>query len=347
MSATLHSTWNARRILAGTHTSDYAMNAYNRSIAQPDHLATFSAEADRGPGRNYPGFLVVLAFAALGLLSAPVLAATAPSLGSTSTYGVVSSTFTNANTAPQTIINGNVCYTTGPTTPPLTINGTAGACPAAAGGDQLSALAILNGQACTPLPVGVPLDAIAIGGNPPGTFSPGCYFRAGALDITASTTVTLNGAGVYIFKSTGGALTTGADSRVNLTGGACASDVFWAPVGATTLGANSGPSLATPTFQGNILDAAGITIGHFANLTGRALAFGGTVTTDAVTISVPACASFVAGRCSCLAFSLPRWVLLPFASWHRRARRFRSGPANELCQLPDIPSTVHRAYSAP
>ena len=159
----------------------------------------------------------------------------------------------------------------------------------------LAALAILNGQACTPLPVGVPLDAVVIGGNPPGTFSPGCYFRAGALDITASTTVTLNGAGVYIFRSTGGALTTGANSHVNLTGGACASDVFWAPVGATTLGANAAPSLNTATFQGNILDAAGVTIGHFANLTGRALAFGGTVTVDAATISVPTCTTSVAG----------------------------------------------------
>jgi exosortase sorting signal-containing protein len=42
---------------------------------------------------------------------------------------------------------------------------------------------------------------------------------------------------------------------------------------------------------GNILDAAGITIGHFANLTGRALAFGGVVTTDANTITVPTCAT--------------------------------------------------------
>jgi hypothetical protein len=163
------------------------------------------------------------------------------------------------------------------------------------GGAQSFALAILNGQPCTPLPIGVPLDAVVIGSNPPGTFSPGCYFRAGALDITASTTVTLSGAGVYIFRSTGGALTTGADSQVLLTNGACASNVFWAPVGATTLGANSGPSLVTPTFQGNILDAAGITIGHFANLTGRALAFGGTVTTDANTISVPTCAAIVGG----------------------------------------------------
>lgn len=272
------------------------MNAENCSIAERDHPAPPRVEANRRARRKCGAFLAGIGLSTLALIAAPALAAIAPSLGSVSTHGVVSSTFTNANTAPQTIINGNVCYTTGPTTPPLTINGTAGACPGAAGADQLAALAILNGQPCTALPVGVPLDAIAIGGNPPGTFSPGCYFRAGALDITASTTVTLNGGGVYVFKSTGGALTTGADSRVVLTGGACASDVFWAPVGATTLGANSGPSLATPTFQGNILDAAGITIGHFANLTGRALAFGGTVTTDAVTISVPTCTStFAAG----------------------------------------------------
>lgn len=236
------------------------------------------------------------AFAVLLSVSAPVLAATAPSLGAASTFGVVSSTFTNSNTAPQTIINGDVCFTTVPTTPPLLINGTTTTpCSPATGAAQNSALAILNGQPCTPLPIGVPLDAVVIGSNPPGTFSPGCYFRAGAIDITASTTVTLDGAGVYIFRSTGGALTTGADSQVLLTNGACASNVFWAPVGATTLGANSGPSLVTPTFQGNILDAAGITIGHFANLTGRALAFGGTVTTDANTITVPTCAAIVGG----------------------------------------------------
>src|ERR1019366_4816006 len=86
----------------------------------------------------------------------------------------------------------------------------------------------------------------------------------------------------------------GANSTVILAGGACASDVFWAPVGATTLGPNAALS-PTPTFVGSILDAAGISVGHFANLTGRALAFGGTVTTDANTISVPTCAAFSGG----------------------------------------------------
>ena len=78
--------------------------------------------------------------------------------------------------------------------------------------------------------------------------------------------------------------------QVLLAGGACAGNVFWAPAGAATLGANAALS-PTPTFAGNILAAAGITIGHFAHLSGRALAFGGTVTTDANTVTVPVCAA--------------------------------------------------------
>lgn len=271
------------------------MNAQNASSIQSQHVVPRVAEADSKFGRAYPGLLAGLGFVALLLLAQTdaALAASAPSLGSTSTYGVVSSTFTNSNTSPQTIINGDVCFTTGPVTPPLTTTGTTTTpCPPATGTDQGLALANLNGQACTSLGAGaVALDSVIVGANPPGTIPPGCYSSGGAMNVTLSTTVTLNGAGVYIFRP-GGALNTGDNSSVILAGGACASDVFWAPVGATTLGANASLSL-TPTFVGNILDAAGITIGHFANLTGRALAFGGTVTTDANTITVSTCAPFV------------------------------------------------------
>jgi Ice-binding-like len=66
----------------------------------------------------------------------------------------------------------------------------------------------------------------------------------------------------------------------------CESDVNWGLAGAATLGANT-------AFVGNILDAAGITIGQNASLTGRALAFGGTVTVPLTpaTITVPICAA--------------------------------------------------------
>jgi hypothetical protein len=249
----------------------------------------------------------------LGLAqSDAALAAVAPNLGSTATYAVVSGTFTNANTTPQTIVNGDVCFTTGPVTPPLTITGaTVTPCPPAVGVDQGLALANLNGQVCTFLGAGaITLDSVIVGTNPPGTIPPGCYSSGGAMNVTATTNVTLSGAGVYIFRP-GGALNTGANSSVILAGGACASDVYWAPVGAATIGANAALS-PTPTFVGNILDAAGISIGHFANMTGRALAFGGTVTTDANTITVPTCAPFFAGGTGIPTIST--WAMIALAA---------------------------------
>ncbi len=267
------------------------MNAQSASR----HIASLVSEASQACrslcGRA--GFVFLLLF------TVPAMAATAPALGPASTYAIASSTFSNSNTAPQSIINGTagqpaVCYTTLSTGLPMVITGTIVVpCPAAVGVVLTQALANLNTQAadpgCTFLDA-TPLEAVVIGSNPAGTFPPGCYTSAGAMNVTANGIVTLKGAGVYVF-SPGGALNTGADSSIVLAGGACASDVYWAPVGATTIGANSGPSLVTPTFQGNILDAAGITIGQFANLTGRALTFGGTVLTDANTITVPVCAS--------------------------------------------------------
>lgn len=208
-------------------------------------------------------------------------AATSPSLGIDSTYGIVSGTFTNANAGTETTINGNVCYTTGPATAPIAINGTTSTpCDPATGTAQTAALSDLNSQSCTSLGANVVLS---------GTYTPGCYSSTGTMDIALSTTVTLSGAGTYIFRA-GGALTTGANSRIVLTNGASANDVFWTPVGGTTLGANSSTS-ATPTFYGNIFrgTAAGlsITLGQFVHLEGRLLAFGSTVTTDANTITVP------------------------------------------------------------
>jgi Ice-binding-like len=230
--------------------------------------------------------LVMLSLFCVLSVAVPVtiFAATLPSLGTSDAHGIISSTFTNSNTALQTAINGDVCYTTAPVTPPITITGTITVpCSATTGTDQGSALADINSQACTSLGASVVLS---------GTYTPGCYSSTGSMDIALGTTVTLNGVGVYIFRSAG-ALTTGADSFVVLAGGASASDVFWAPVGATTLGAytTGGIPPVTPTFVGNILDAAGITFGNFASLLGRAFAFGGTVTTDANTITVPSTSS--------------------------------------------------------
>jgi hypothetical protein len=208
-------------------------------------------------------------------------AATTPSLGLAATYGVLGSTYTN--TAAGTTITGDVGFTTGPAVAPLGVhtNYGSGAPYATAGTDQGSALSVLASQACTFTfaPGAIDLATDTTHGTA-GIYSPGVYCTTGAASIGTGG-ITLNGNGTYIFRING-ALTTVANSVVTLNG-ASACDVFWTPTSATTLGANS-------TFAGTNIDASGITIGSTVTWTGRALAFGGTVTTNTDTITVPTCA---------------------------------------------------------
>ena len=243
-------------------------------------------------GRS-PSLIASVGFAGLLYGASPASAqAVAPDLGTEKTYGLTSSTF--VNTAAGTTINGTVgqpalCYSVAgaPATPATVTGTTVVPCPAQVGIDQTAALATANGQVCTSLGAIVALDNAP--GHPTGVYGPGCYSSTGAMSVTLGTTVTLSGAGVYVFRSAG-ALNTGANSNVVLAGGACANDVSWAPIGATTLG-------ATTTFVGSILDAAGITLGQNSSIVGRALAFGGTVSVPLtpVAITVPTCAAFVPG----------------------------------------------------
>jgi hypothetical protein len=278
------------------------VNAPASPTRRPAHLPRHRVEAGRLATLAIIGLMALFPFAKSE--ASPVITTTAPGLGTTATFGVVSSTFTNTDAA--TIVNGDACFTTGPATA-YTLNGTQTVpCSAQVGLDQNSALAALNGENCTSLGAGVvTLDQVVIGTNLPGTIPPGCYSSGGAMNITTLATVTLAGSGVYIFRS-GGPLGIGANASVSLTNGACASNVFWAPAAAATLGANSG-------FAGNVLDASGISFGHLASLTGRALGFGGTVTADANAITVPpVCGTFGSGPAILFASVLPgsRSVLL-------------------------------------
>lgn len=214
-------------------------------------------------------------------------AATTPSFGKATTYGVLGSTYSNA-TGPTTI-NGDVGFTTGPAVVPLGThtNYGSGSPYSTAGTDQGTAWTNLNAQflaECTSLGGGaVNLDNVA--GHVTGVYTPGCYSSGGAMNITTGQTVTLNGTGTYIFRSNG-ALTTEANTTVTLTGGASACDVFWIPTAATTLG-------AVTLFKGTVIDDAGITIGDAVAWIGRALSYASTITTPATnaSITVPATCS--------------------------------------------------------
>ena len=234
--------------------------------------------------------LSYLAIALLCAVTNPVFAAVAPDLGSTSPFAIVSETY--SNTTAGTTIGGDVCFTTPPAVTPTISGTTETPCLPQRGTDQNTALADLNAQSCTSLGAAVALNAISIGGGPPGVIPPGCYSSTGAMSIATGTTVTLNGNGVYIFRPDG-AMNAAADSAVVATDGACENDVYWTPTGGTTIGANS--DFVGSIFRGT---AAGlsITLGDGATLTGRALAFGSTVTTDNNDIAIPTCAPIPPGE---------------------------------------------------
>lgn len=212
-------------------------------------------------------------FIVIGIIGAiKVFAATTPFFGVTSSYTILSSTYTN--TVPGTTVTGDIGFTTPPAVTPAGIHANygSGAPYATAGIDQGILLTSLNSQPCTFTFANGAIDlATDTTHGTVGVYTPGVYCTGAASAASIGTAgITLNGAGTYIFR-VNGALTTVMNSVVTLSG-ASACDVFWTPTEATTLGANS-------TFKGNNIDASGITVGLNVNWTGRSLAFGGTVTT--------------------------------------------------------------------
>jgi hypothetical protein len=233
------------------------------------------------------------------LLATPkAFAATAPSLGAASTYVVLGSTFTN--TTAGTMITGDIGFTTGPAVAPggNHTNYGPGAPYALAGSNQGTALSALAGEPCTfTFPPGAINLSTDTTHGPVGTYTPGVYCSAGAMNIGGP--LTLSGNGIFLFRPNG-ALTSTAGAVVSLSG-AAACNVFWTPTQATTLAANT-------TMVGTVIADAGITVGANVTWTGRALAFGGTVTTDTVTIvpcqaAIPASSSLSSSAVSSSAIS--------------------------------------------
>ena len=209
-------------------------------------------------------------------------AASTPSLGAASTYGILAATYTNSGAA-STTINGDVGFTVAPTVAPggTHTNYGSGSPYIAAGADQSTAMTALNNETCTfTWTAAVELSADPLHGGTIGTYAPGVYCGNAAMAVSGP--ITLSGSGTYIFRSVG-AFDTAAGAVVSLTGGASACDIFWTSLGATTLGAGT-------SFQGTLIDNAAVTVGANTTWTGRVLAFSGPVTTGASsTITVPTC----------------------------------------------------------
>ncbi len=202
-------------------------------------------------------------------------------LETTGSYAVLSSTFTRNNGI--SALTGDLGYTSLSGGGSHTVSGTTYVpAPSQSGLDQGAALVSLDNYGCTFIFAdgAIDLESDATHGTA-GVYTPGVYCINGAMSVGGGGIITLNGKGIYLFRSTG-AFNTSDNSKIVLTGGASACDVFWTPGEAASLGANT-------IFIGTVIDASGITAGNNTVWTGRALAYGGTVTLDTDSISVPAC----------------------------------------------------------
>lgn len=186
-------------------------------------------------------------------------------LRSAANFAVLAGTALTSNAGGTTLINGDVgspSQTVAPTLAPGSTNYQSGAILDTALADLQVAITDANSRSCDVSFAG----DIDLGGL---TLPPGVYCYAGNISVTG--TLTLNGGGVYIFR-TALTLNTTANSMVALIGGADAENVSWVPVGATTLGANS-------VFKGSVLGkSAAITVGDNTTLLNGRVLSGAAVT---------------------------------------------------------------------
>jgi len=216
----------------------------------------------------------------LGVVAAsPAWAAQAPvGLGAASPFAILAGT-TVTNTGASTI-SGDVGVSPGSAVTGFSSvtlsNGTVDAGDTAAAQAQSDLTTAYNDAAASGPATSAPADLTGL------TLSPGVY-AGGAIGLSG--TVTLDGQGnpdaVFIFKAAS-TLITGSSSKVVLTNGAQACNVFWQVTSSATLGSAS-------VFDGTILALTSITADTGASVAGRLLARNGGVTLQANTITTPVC----------------------------------------------------------
>src|SRR4051812_6934853 len=240
----------------------------------------------------------IAALASLLCAASPVLAQTAPSLGSAQSFAVLGgSTVTNTGSS---TISGDLGVSPGSAVtgfpPGAVVNGTIHAADAVAGAAQTSLTAAytnLAGQACTQ-----DLTGQDLGGK---TLTAGVYCFSSSAQLTGLLVLNAQGnaSATFIFK-TGSTLTTASGSSVSVINGGNPCGVAWKIGSSATLG-------TTTSFTGNLIALTSITLNTGANIVGRALARNGAVTLDTNNISFANCT--LAGPIPAVP-TLSQWALI-------------------------------------
>lgn len=229
-----------------------------------------------------PVNMLAILFALGFVLPSTTHAATAPDLGAADSFSILGQTLiTGISTISGDVGSNNV--TGGISITALTtvdVAGTIFATDLAAPSEGIIAPAV-QADASAAFTVDIPgqgSDGLIVGNLDGQTFTPGVYDQGSLL--LAGGTVTLDGAGVYIFRSASDLTSAGT---INLINGARACDVYWR--------IQTSADINGASFVGTILAGAGVHFGPGVTLDGRALAVGADVTLGVGgTISGPTCA---------------------------------------------------------
>jgi hypothetical protein len=226
--------------------------------------------------------LVAFFSAALGFVlgGTAQAAATAVPLGTATSFVVLAgSGVTNTG---ATTLNGNLgtyptTSITGEST--LTVNGTNHAGDAVTQGAKRDLITAYNTAAGEGPTSPIVRD---LGGQ---TLTPGVYNSGSSIGLTGSLILNARGNAnaVFVFQA-GSKLTTASASKVILTNGAQACNVFWQVTSSAALGSSS-------NFQGTIIALTSITLNKGAKVEGRVLARNGDVTMISNVITKPTCSS--------------------------------------------------------
>lgn len=248
----------------GTYSDGTSGNVTN-SVTWTSSVTSVATILQTGHASALAAGLTVISAAQGAITASTNLTVTSPvagasiNLGGATNFGVLAGTSITNNSGGTTLVTGDVgspSQTVDPVQAAGFANYKSGAILATALADLQTAITDANSRTCDiNSAAGIDLGGL--------TFGPGVYCYAGAISITG--TFTMNGPGLYIFR-TSSTLDSTANSIVALNGGASAGSTFWVPVGPTTLGANS-------VFKGTIMgQSAAITLGDNAALqNGRVL----------------------------------------------------------------------------
>jgi len=223
--------------------------------------------------------LLVLALLLVGAITASAQAASV-GLGTAGSFSVLGGS-TVTNTGPS-VLNGDLGLSPGTAItgfPPGTVHGTIHASDAVAQRAQTDLTTAYNDAA------GRSSTATVTGDLAGRTLRRGVYTSASSLGLSGNLTLDAQGDpnAVFVFQA-GSTLTTGAGSRVLLTGGAQACNVFWQVGSSATIGTST-------AFTGNILALTSISVNDGVTVNGRALARNGAVTLNNDTITAANCAT--------------------------------------------------------